>query len=48
MFFSAGCGTMKNLLSANDAEEAIREMLSIGTEFGGSVLGRKVHFQKLL
>jgi hypothetical protein len=43
---SSGCSTMKNLLSARDAEEAIREMLSIGTEFGGSALGKKGAFSK--
>ena len=43
---SSGCSTMKNVLSARDAEEAIREMLSIGTEFGGSALGKKGAFSK--
>jgi hypothetical protein len=41
-----GCNTMKNLLSANDADTAIRELLSIGTNFGGSVLGSKGAFSK--
>ena len=46
LIFSSGCSTMKNLLSAKDAEEAIREMLSIGADFGGSVLGKKGAFSK--
>lgn len=35
------CGTVKNLLSPKDAEQAIREALSIGSNFGGSELGKK-------
>jgi hypothetical protein len=51
LFFSSliifpGCSTVKNLLSANDAEAAIRELLSIGTNFGGSALGSKGAFSK--
>ena len=45
IFFS-GCSTTKNLLSAKDAEEAIREALSIGSNFGGNVLGKKGAFSK--
>ena len=41
-----GCTTMKNLLSEKDAEQAIRELLSIGSNFGGSVLGSKGAFSK--
>jgi hypothetical protein len=39
--FSSGCSTVKNLLSAKDAEDAIREMLSIGT-----MLSKKDAFSK--
>ena len=51
LFFSLliifpGCSTMKNLLSEKDAEQAIREALSIGSNFGGSVLGAKGAFSK--
>jgi hypothetical protein len=35
------CSSVKNLLSATDAEQAIREALSIGSNFGGSLLGKK-------
>ena len=51
LFFSLlitfpGCSTMKNLLSPKDAEQAIRELLSIGSNFGGSPLGAKGAFSK--
>lgn len=46
MFILPGCSTMKNLLSEKDAEQAIREALSIGSNFGGSVLGSKGAFSK--
>ena len=41
LIFSSGCSTVKNLLSAKDAEDAIREMLSIGT-----MLSKKDAFSK--
>jgi hypothetical protein len=37
---------VKNILTQRDAEEAIREALSIGSNFGGSVLGKKGAFSK--
>ena len=46
LLFSSGCSTMKNLLSPRDAEEAIREALSIGSTFGGNVLSQKGAFSK--
>ncbi len=46
LLFFSGCSTMKNLLSPSDAEEAIREALSIGSNFGGNVLGQKGAFSK--
>jgi hypothetical protein len=42
----SGCSTMKNILTQRDAEEAIREALSIGSTFGGSALGQKGAFSK--
>lgn len=41
LIFSSGCSTVKNVLSAKDAEDAIREMLSIGT-----LLSKKDAFSK--
>jgi hypothetical protein len=35
-----GCHVVKQLLSPGEAEGAIRELLSIGSEFGGNLLGR--------
>jgi hypothetical protein len=35
------CNTMKNLLSADDASGAIKELLSFGTQYGGDLLGKK-------
>jgi Protein of unknown function (DUF4197) len=35
------CNTMKNLLSADDATGAIKELLSFGTQYGGDLLGKK-------
>jgi hypothetical protein len=40
VFFS-GCSSIKNLLTAQDAETAIRELLSIGANHGGSLLSMK-------
>lgn len=37
----SSCGSIKNLFSAQDAENAIRELLSIGTTTGGNLLGKK-------
>lgn len=42
----SGCNTLKNMLSPADAEAALREALSIGADFGGSVLGKKGAFSK--
>ena len=35
------CGSIKNIFTAQDAEGAIREMLTIGSSTGGNVLGKK-------
>ncbi len=35
------CAGVKNLFTAQDAEMAIREMLSVGSTAGGNVLGKK-------
>ncbi|GAB2841664.1 DUF4197 domain-containing protein [Ferruginibacter profundus] len=40
-FLLNSCGGVKNLFTAQDAENAIREMLSIGTTSGGNLLGKK-------
>ena len=45
LFFSS-CNTIKNLLTADDATAAVRELLSFGTEYGGSLLGKKGAFSK--
>ena len=37
----SSCGSVKNLFTAQDAEMAIREMLSVGSTTGGNVLGKK-------
>lgn len=37
----SSCGSIKNLFNAQDAESAIRELLSIGTTTGGNLLGKK-------
>lgn len=37
----SSCGSVKNLFTAQDAEGAIREMLSIGSSTGGNLLGKK-------
>lgn len=49
LFFSLSllsCNTVKNLLSADDASNAIKELLSFGTEYGGNLLGKKGAFSK--
>jgi hypothetical protein len=43
---SISCNTMKNLLSASDATEAVKEMLSFGTQYGGDLLSKKNAFNK--
>jgi Protein of unknown function (DUF4197) len=40
-FLLNACSSVKNLFTAQDAENAIREMLSIGTTSGGNLLGKK-------
>ena len=42
----SGCSGLKNILSARDAEAALREELSLGSEFGGSILSKKGAFSK--
>jgi Protein of unknown function (DUF4197) len=42
----SSCGGIKNLLSAEDAGSAIKELLSFGTQYGGSALGQKGAFSK--
>lgn len=37
----SSCAGVKNLFTAQDAEMAIREMLSVGSTAGGNVLGKK-------
>jgi Protein of unknown function (DUF4197) len=40
------CNTIKNLLTAEDATAAVKELLSFGTEYGGNLLGKKGAFSK--
>jgi hypothetical protein len=42
----SNCSSVKNLLTAGDAEQAIREALSIGSNFGGGLLGEKGSISK--
>jgi hypothetical protein len=37
----SSCSSTKNLFTAQDAETAIRELLSVGTRAGGNLLGKK-------
>lgn len=46
VLFFASCGTLKNAFSAQDAEGAIRELLSFGTQHGGDLLSKKGAFSK--
>ena len=39
--FSSSCNTVKKLFTASEAEAAIRELLSVGSEFGGKALAIK-------
>ncbi len=40
------CNTINKVISANDYSNAIKEMLSFGTQYGGSLLGKKGAFSK--
>lgn len=40
-FMQVSCSSVKELFTAQDAESAIRELLSIGSRYGGDVLGIK-------
>jgi hypothetical protein len=44
--FLTSCNTIKNLLTAEDATAAVRELLSFGTQYGGNLLGKKGAFSK--
>ncbi len=46
VILAPSCNTAKQLFSADDAGNAIRELLSFGTQYGGDLLSKKNAFNK--
>lgn len=46
MASAPSCNTAKQLFSADDASQALKELLSFGTRYGGDILSKKNAFNK--